>query len=66
MDCCSPSNFVILGNAVFQAFTNVNYPLVLSAHVIFGHLLAVAFYSAGVRRNEPVFRPATAVPRSQR
>lgn len=46
-------NFLILGFTVFPQFQGPNDPLEFAAHVVFGHLLAVFFYSSGVRSHEP-------------
>jgi hypothetical protein len=46
-------NFLVLGSTVFPQFQMPNWPFELVVHIVFGHLLAVAFYSSGVRRTEP-------------
>lgn len=47
-------NFQVLGRLFFEQFLEgPNQPFEVVVHVVFGHLLAVAFYSSGVRRNEP-------------
>ncbi|MGI8574762.1 MAG: hypothetical protein ACR2MA_05340 [Egibacteraceae bacterium] len=46
-------NFLIIAFTVFPQFQNPNGPLEFAAHVVFGHLLAVFFYSSGVRSHEP-------------
>ena len=46
-------NFLILAFTIFPQFQNPNDPLEFAAHVVFGHLLAVFFYSSGVRSHEP-------------
>lgn len=46
-------NFLVLANVVFPQFRAPNDPLEFAVHVVFGYLLAVFFYSSGVRRAEP-------------
>lgn len=47
-------NFLVLANVAFTQFQAPNDPLEFAAHVVFGLVLAVFFYSSGVRRDEPV------------
>lgn len=47
-------NFQVIGRIWFDQFiTGPNQAFEVVIHVVFGHLLAVAFYSSGVRRREP-------------
>jgi hypothetical protein len=57
-------NFQILGRIFFDQFLQgPNQPFELVIHVVFGHLLALAFYSSGIRSGERVValggQPAT-------
>lgn len=48
-------NFQIIARLFIERFLNgPNQPFELVIHVVFGHLLAVAFYSSGPRSNERV------------
>lgn len=47
-------NFIVLAQTVLPQFTNPNLPLEFAAHVVFGVLLSLMFFSSDVRRNEPV------------
>ena len=47
-------NFIVLAQTVLPQFTNPNLPLEFAAHVVFGVLLALMFFSTDVRRQEPV------------
>jgi hypothetical protein len=58
-------NFQLLGRIFFDQFLKgPNQPFELVIHVVFGHLLALAFYSSGIRSGERVValggQPATA------
>jgi hypothetical protein len=58
-------NFQLLGRIFFDQFLQgPNQPFELVVHVVFGHLLALAFYSSGIRSGERVVtlggQPATA------
>ena len=47
-------NFQVIGRLWFDQFvTGPNQAFEVVVHVVFGHLLAVAFYSSGVRSHEP-------------
>lgn len=47
-------NFLIIAPLVFPQFaTGPNDPFEAVVHIVFGHALALAFYSSGVRRGEP-------------
>ncbi|MFP3914174.1 MAG: hypothetical protein ACLFWM_04815 [Actinomycetota bacterium] len=48
-------DFLILANTAFPQFQAPNDPLELSAHVVFGLLVALFFYSTGPRSGERVF-----------
>jgi|SRR6266508_1754830 len=48
-------NFQILARVAFTTFKMANQPFELLVHIVFGALLALAFYSSGVRRGEHVF-----------
>ncbi|MDQ3710438.1 MAG: hypothetical protein M3387_14265 [Actinomycetota bacterium] len=45
-------NFLLIAQTVLPQFQMPNQPLELAVHLVFGHLLAVFFYSSGVRRGE--------------
>ena len=47
-------NFELVAPVAFPVFEMANQPFELLAHVVFGTLLSVAFFSSGVRRHEPV------------
>jgi uncharacterized membrane protein YagU involved in acid resistance len=47
-------NFLILAKVAFHVFETANQPFELFAHVVFGTLLAFAFFGTGVRRGEGV------------
>lgn len=47
-------NFLILAQTVVTQFKAPNLAFELLAHAVFGHLLAFAFYSSGIRETEPV------------
>ena len=47
-------NFQILARVAFTTFKMANQPFELLVHIVFGALLALAFYSSGVRRGEPL------------
>jgi uncharacterized membrane protein YagU involved in acid resistance len=58
-------NFQLLGRIFFGQFLQgPNQPFELVVHVVFGHVLALAFYSSGIRSGERVValggQPATA------
>ena len=46
-------NFKILAPVAFETFEDANQPFELVAHVVFGVILAGAFFSSGARRSEP-------------
>lgn len=46
-------NFLVLAPLVFHAFEMANKPFELVVHIVFGTLLSVFLFSAGVRRREP-------------
>ena len=46
-------NIVLIPEVWLQQFQAVNDPFELAIHLVFGHLLAVFFYSSGARRVEP-------------
>jgi uncharacterized membrane protein YagU involved in acid resistance len=50
-------NFQILARAAFHVFSGANQPFEVVLHLVFGVLLALAFFNAGPRRGER-FRPA--------
>jgi uncharacterized membrane protein YagU involved in acid resistance len=47
-------NFLVLTPLAFTTFRNANQPFEVFAHLVFGTLLAFAFYGSGARRGEPV------------
>lgn len=47
-------NFHVLAPLLFSTFEAANKPFELFAHVVFGSLLAFAFFASGVRRADPV------------
>lgn len=47
-------NFLILAPVAFPVFRAANQPFELFAHVVFGTLLAFAFFGSGARRGEHV------------
>ena len=47
-------NFHVLAPTLFTTFEAANKPFELFAHVVFGSLLAFAFFGSGVRRADPV------------
>src|SRR5215216_5184879 len=47
-------NFLLLTPLVFTTFRDVNQPFEVFAHLVFGTLLAFAFFGSGARRAEPV------------
>jgi len=46
-------NFLVLAPIVFPIFQMANQPFELAIHLVYGSLVAVAFFSSGVRRDEP-------------
>jgi hypothetical protein len=46
-------NFLIIAPIAFPIFEMANQPFELAIHIVFGALLAPAFFSSGVRGNEP-------------
>jgi len=46
-------NFLIIAEVWLDQFQMPNKPFELAIHIVFGHVLAVAFYSSGTRRGEP-------------
>jgi len=46
-------NFQILARLFFTTFKMANQPFEVFAHIVFGTLVAFAFYGSGVRRGEP-------------
>lgn len=46
-------NFLIIGEFWLDQFQMPNKPFELAIHIVYGHVLAVAFYSSGTRRGEP-------------
>ncbi len=62
-------NFQLLGRMFFDQFLQgPNQPFELVIHVVFGHLLALASYSSGIRSGEPILsvggEPVTAASRA--
>jgi uncharacterized membrane protein YagU involved in acid resistance len=59
-------NFLVLSPLAFPVFRGANQPFEVFAHLVFGTLLAFAFFGSGARRGEPVLalqrRSAGAVP----
>jgi uncharacterized membrane protein YagU involved in acid resistance len=47
-------NFKIFAPAAFTVFEDANQPFEFVAHVVFGFVVALAFFSTGARRGEPV------------
>lgn len=47
-------NFLVLAPLWFTTFQNANQPFELVVHVVFGTLVALAFFSSGPRSSEPV------------
>ena len=47
-------NFLVLAPLVFTTFRMANQPFEVFAHLVFGTLLAFAFFGSGARRGEPV------------
>lgn len=47
-------NFMILAPIAFPIFKMANQPFEVVVHIVFGFLLALAFFGSGVRRNEPI------------
>src|SRR5918994_3208167 len=47
-------NFTIFAPAAFTVFEDANQPFEFVAHVMFGVLLSLAFFSSGTRREDPV------------
>lgn len=46
-------DFLVIPEIWLDQFKMPNKPFELAIHIVFGHLLAVAFYSSGTRRREP-------------
>ncbi len=46
-------NFLIIPEVWLDQFQMPNKGFELAIHIVFGHVLAVAFYSSGTRRHEP-------------
>jgi uncharacterized membrane protein YagU involved in acid resistance len=46
-------NFQVLARLFFTTFKMANQPFEVVVHVVFGILLAFAFFGSGVRRGEP-------------
>ena len=59
-------NFLVLTPLAFPVFRNANQPFEVFAPMVFGTLLAFAFFGSGARRGEPMLalqrRSAAAVP----
>lgn len=53
-------NFLIVAQTWLTQFQGPNLPVEFMAHAIFGHLLALAFYSSGARSGEPILSVGTA------
>ncbi len=47
-------NFTVFAPAVFSVFEDANQPFEFVTHIVFGVLLAVAFFSSGTRSDDPV------------
>ncbi len=47
-------NFTIFAPTAFNVFEDANQPFEFVAHVMFGVLLSLAFFSTGTRREDPV------------
>jgi uncharacterized membrane protein YagU involved in acid resistance len=45
-------NFLVLAPLAFPVLEMANQPFELAVHVVFGAILALAFFGSGVRRNE--------------
>jgi uncharacterized protein YacL len=55
-------NFLVIALVVLPIFEMASQPFELAIHIVFGALLALAFFGSGVRASEPVIalnRPAT-------
>ncbi len=60
-------NFQIIARLAFERFLDgPNQPFELVVHVVFGHLLAVAFYSSGPRASERILDLRATQPTSVR
>ncbi|MBW3606250.1 MAG: hypothetical protein KY460_15375 [Actinobacteria bacterium] len=46
-------NFLVLAQTLLPQFQTPNLPVEFMAHALFGLVLALGFYSSGVRRDEP-------------
>jgi len=47
-------NFLVIAPIAFPIFQMANQPFELAIHIVFGALLALAFFGSGVRSSEPV------------
>lgn len=47
-------NFLVIAPIAFPVFKMANQPFEFAIHVVFGALLALAFFGSGVRASEPV------------
>lgn len=59
-------NFQILARVAFETFRMANQPFEVVVHLVFGAVLALALFSTGIRRDEPVFPVTLAAHRSPR
>lgn len=48
-------NFLLTAPLAFPIFQMANQPFELAIHIVYGALVAIAFFSSGIRRNEPAF-----------
>ena len=48
-------NFLVISPVAFPIFEMANQPFELAVHIVFGAVLAIAFFSSGVRGSERVF-----------
>ena len=54
-------NFKILAPIAFPIFKLANQPFEVVVHIVFGFLLALAFFGTGVRRHDPIIATGKSV-----
>ena len=55
-------NFLVIAPLAFPVLEMANQPFELAIHIVFGVLVATAFFSSGIRRKEPAFAVGNAAP----
>jgi hypothetical protein len=57
-------NFEVFSPIAFETFEDANEPFELAAHIVFGLIVAIALFSSGARRQEPIVAMIRIVPAS--